>query len=196
MPSAQLLHQDASLFERFLTGEDDAFVELFRRHNRRLFTYAMKLLGDQQQAEDITQELWERVIKLRTSPPHVRNPVGFFIRIARNLCLDQMKRRRRTVALDDIDEARHPSSAAEERTELEEIATAALDRLPFDQREVLVLNIYCGYRFDEIATMLGTSPDAIWARASRARIQLRKIVAAAMGDDPTQRRMNMMEEKR
>jgi RNA polymerase sigma-70 factor (ECF subfamily) len=180
MPSATPIHEDAALFERFLNGEDEAFVALFKRHNRRLFTYAAKILGSHEQAEDITQELWERVIQIRSSPQQIHNPAGFFVRMARNLCLDHLKRGRRTIRLDDADDSPHLGAAATELTEMEEIAVAALDGLPFESREVLVLNLYCGYRFDEIATMLGKSPDAVWARASRARAQLRNIVAAEM----------------
>ena len=74
---------------------------------------------------------------------------------------------------------------SEERSDLEEKLVAALDSLPFETREILVLNAYCGYRFDEIATMLDKSPDAVWARASRARAQLRRMVLA---DDTTKNR--------
>jgi DNA-directed RNA polymerase specialized sigma24 family protein len=65
---------------------------------------------------------------------------------------------------------------------------ASLDELSFDHREVLILNIYCGYRFDEIAAMMGKSPDAIWARASRARAQLRKAVRAMIDGKPGSQR--------
>jgi RNA polymerase sigma-70 factor (ECF subfamily) len=191
MPSATPIHEDAALFERFLNGEDEAFVTLFRRHNRRLFTYAAKILGSHEQAEDITQELWERVIQIRSNPQQIHNPAGFFVRMARNLCLDHLKRDRRTVRLDDADDSPH-RVATTELTEMEEIAVAALDGLPFESREVLVLNLYCGYRFDEIATMLGKSPDAVWARASRARAQLRKIVAAEMEGDRRGGRKNLL----
>jgi DNA-directed RNA polymerase specialized sigma24 family protein len=64
---------------------------------------------------------------------------------------------------------------------MEELAVAALQELPFNHREVLVLNIYCGYSFEEIATMLGKSPEAIWTRASRARSQLRKLIHERRG---------------
>lgn len=168
---------DATLLNTFLTGEDDAFLVLFRRHNQRLFTYCLKIVGDQGLAEDVTQEMWERVIGLREKPQEVRNPVGLFLRIARNLCLDHLKKNRRLVPLDDSDEYNHPAGKGEELSELEEMAVAALDRLPFEYREVLVLNLYCGYRFDEIAVMMGKSSEAIWAQASRGRAQLRKIVA-------------------
>jgi DNA-directed RNA polymerase specialized sigma24 family protein len=66
---------------------------------------------------------------------------------------------------------------------MEELALTALDALPFETREILVLNLYAGYRFDEIAAMLGKSPDAIWARASRGRAQLRTIIAEQIASE-------------
>lgn len=169
---------DLDLFNRFLTGEDEAFVMLFRQHNQRLHTYCLKILGDAEAAEDVTQEMWEKVIGLREKPQEVRSPLGLFFRMARNLCLDHLRKSRRLVPLDDSEEQQmHAEEAQTELTELEEIAVAALDKLSMDYREVLVLNLYCGYRFDEIAVMMGKSPDAVWAQASRARVQLRKIVA-------------------
>lgn len=172
---------DTDLFERFREGDNGAFGELFRRHNPRLYLYCLKIVGDRQGAEDVTQEVWEKVIGLRAERgAEVRNPVGLLIRIARNLCIDHLRRSSRMVAMDEIDERATPMFASSEPGEIEEIAVAALDQLPYDYREVLILNIYCGYRYDEIAAMLDKTPDAIWARASRARTQLRRIVAASM----------------
>ncbi len=172
--------EDSILLARFREGDDRSFLELFRRHNGRILLYCLKIVGDHPVAEDLTQEMWERVIGLRREKVEVRNPVGLFVRIARNLCIDHLRRKGRVIAIPDIDEMSTPMYATSEPTELEETALAALDRLPYDYREVLVLNLYCGYRYDEIAVMLGKSPDAIWARASRARTQLRRMVAAAM----------------
>lgn len=172
--------EDSILFARFREGDDRSFLELFRRHNGRILLYCLKIVGDHPAAEDLTQEMWERVIGLRHETVEVRNPVGLFVRIARNLCIDHLRRKGRVIATPDIDEMATPMYATSAPTELEETALAALERLPYDYREVLVLNLYCGYRYDEIAVMLGKSPDAIWARASRARTQLRRMVAAAM----------------
>ncbi len=55
---------------------------------------------------------------------------------------------------------------------------AALEHLPLPQREVLILNAYSGYRFDEIAEMLGEPVGAIRTRAWRARVQLGRVVSA------------------
>ena len=171
------------LLARFIDGDDAAFLELFRRYNPRLILYAMKILGDRVRAEDVAQEAWERVIALRRSRQQLRSPMGFLLRVARNLCIDAMRARRHHATLDDVNEGAHPNSSSDELSELEQLALDSLEQLPFEQREVLVLNYYCGYRFEEIATMLGRSPDAIWARASRGRARLRQIVATALDEE-------------
>jgi len=173
--------EDGDLYRRFRQGDDRAFNELFRRHNPRLFLYCVKIVSDHNVAEDVTQETWEKVIAMRSGPDgEIRNVGGYLVRMARNSCIDHLRRSRRMTPTEEIDEGVTPMFAPAEPTELEQIAVEALERLPFDYREVLVLNLYCGYRYDEIAAMLDKTPDAIWARASRARTQLRRIVAASM----------------
>ncbi len=70
---------------------------------------------------------------------------------------------------------------AREMSEMEEAVVAALDHLPVEQREVLVLHNYCGYRYDEIALMLGEQPAAVRTRAWRARTRLARIIAELIG---------------
>lgn len=164
------------LLDRYFAGENSALVELYDKHNHRLYLYCLKLLGSPEQAEDLTQELWEKVARLRARPQHVLNPAGFLLTIARNLCFNQLKARKRFSSLDALNDAAHPSYEIRELTELEDLVVSALAELPDDYREVLILNLYSGYRLDEIAVMLGKSPDAIRKRASRARLQLRTMV--------------------
>lgn len=171
---------EAILFKDFLAGDDAAFTQLFKAHNQRIFAYCYKMLGSEEQAQDVAQEVWEKVIDLRKEPPLVENPVGFLMRITRNKCLDVIKLRKNNSSLSDLDDHQHPYEEERETSDEEEIVLRALEKLPAEQREVLVLNIYSGYRFDEIAEMLGKSPDAIWARASRGRAALRKMVMEAM----------------
>jgi RNA polymerase sigma-70 factor (ECF subfamily) len=182
IPIAPMMEDDAAYFDRFLAGDDAAFAELFDRHNHRLYVYCLKFLGRPELAEDVTQELWERVVRLRLDPQPVLNPLGFFLTMARNLCVNTQKRARRFSPLADLPEGVLASeSTGEERSELEEAVQIALARLPLEYREVLILNVYCGYRFDEIATMLGKPSGTIWMRASRARTKLRKMVLAVAG---------------
>jgi RNA polymerase sigma-70 factor (ECF subfamily) len=172
--------RDTELFERHLAGDDGALVELFNAHNNRLYVYCLKLVGSAAAAEDITQEVWERIVRMRLDAPSLRNPAGFFIRMARNLSLNVIRDRRKLSSLDEVGEAALPSVGTRERSEMEEIVELALARLPFEYREVLILNAYSGYNHEEIAAMLGKTPQAIWKRASRAREKLRAIVVTMM----------------
>lgn len=174
--------RDALLLKRFQQGEDSAFLELFRRHNSGLFRYCMKVLGNQNEAEDVAQDTWEKIIQLRNGTQQIHNPSGLIFRIARNACISLLRHRGRWITVEEFDENTLPLYSAESPSELEEVALAALEELPFEYREVLILHLYCGYRYDEIAEMMERTPEAIWARASRARGQLRKMVAAAIGN--------------
>ena len=177
-----VVRDDAELFDRFLRGDDRALVELFDKHNRRLFLYCQQFVGNAHHAEDITQELWERVIRLRTSKTAtLENPVGLFLTIARNLCVDAQRKQRSHVAIDDLTDKDHPIEHFRELSELEELVIQALPLLPAQQREVLVLNAYSGYRFDEIAEMLGEPVGAIRTRAWRARTHLARVISVQLG---------------
>ncbi|MBS1911605.1 MAG: sigma-70 family RNA polymerase sigma factor [Bacteroidetes bacterium] len=175
------------LFQRFIGGDNQAFRVLYVRHNQRVLGYCGRMVCDPLHAEDLAQEAWGRLIELRSGQRLLENPIGFLMRIARNLCLDYLKANRRQVSLNNVNEAELPVSFIPEPSELEELVVRSLQRLSFDHREVLVLNIYCGYSLEEIARMLGKTPQAIWTRASRARAALRAIVQKAGGRDGSAR---------
>ncbi len=167
---------------RFLEGDDRAFEMIFAEHNPRLFAYCIKMVKDRSVAEDLAQETWVRTIGLRTRERgSVENLYGMIYRIARNLSLDHLKsyRERNRTTTEDLGAA-HPVTSQKERSAEEEIVLRALDELPFDYRETILLHTYSGYSYEEIAQMLEKTPDAIWARASRARKRLREIVTREM----------------
>jgi len=175
-PVRMTANEDVALLNRFIDGDDAAFIELFDRHHHRLYLYCLKLVGSAAQAEDLMQEVWERVIKLRVNPQRIQNPGGFFATMARNLCLNYLKMQRRHTVLNTfIDQPTHVEPQGS-LSDLEELVHRSLEKLPLEYREVLVLNIYCDYDYGEIAEMLGKNVTAIRMRASRARAQLRKII--------------------
>lgn len=172
---------DFVLFQQFLAGSDEAFRAFFLRHNQRLFSYCLKMTKSHHVAEDLLQEAWIRAIDRRTkdSSP-IQNPVGLMVRIVRNLCIDYSRSKKDLQPLGEASASDHPSYELHERSVEQEIVLRCLDRLPFDYREVLVLNAYSGYSYEDIAVMLDKSPDAIWARASRARKKLREMVVVEL----------------
>lgn len=167
---------DVALLNRYVAGDDTAFAELFDRHHHRLYLYCLKIVGDDQQAEDLMQEAWERVIKLRLKPQRIDNPAGFLVTVTRNLCFNHVKQQRRRSFLNTFLDRSDTSVAAHERSDLSAHMQHALSQLTVEYREVLVLHAYCDYDYDEIAAMLGMNVTAIRMRASRARAQLRTIL--------------------
>ena len=77
-----------------------------------------------------------------------------------------------------ITDLTHAIAETEEMSSMEEMVVVAREKLPLSQREVLILNAYSGYTFEEIAQMTGESHGAVRTRAWRARTQLKRIVAA------------------
>ncbi|HWF44336.1 MAG TPA: RNA polymerase sigma factor [Candidatus Kapabacteria bacterium] len=162
-----------ALFEQFLAGDNAAFAELHRELNPRLSAYCYKLAPEH--SEDIVQEMWERVIAMRSKASRqtpIDSPLAFLFRMLKNIAIDHFRRSKETRALTEEDSDRTAPTV----TDLEALILEAFEKLSFDDREVLVLNIYSGYKFGEIAEMQGKSVDAVWAQASRARARLRAIV--------------------
>ena len=182
---------DRELFARFIDGDDGAFMELFNRHASRLYIYCLKFVHDRQQAHDIMQDVWERMIRFRSErkPPPDR-PLGLLLRTVHNLALNHLRNHKGHLSLDDMPEWRQPPGHAREMSEMEELVVAALDRLPIPLRRVLVLHAYSGYQYEEIAAMLGEPAGAIRTRAWRARTQLARIIAALLGMDDTDNQTN------
>lgn len=168
--------EECQLLGDFFAGDDAAFNELFRRYNKKLSVFALKMLGNREHAVDLAQDTWSRVIDQRRKPQHVEYVGGYLFRIARNLCLDRLRARKEHPSIDEIPENQHPKSHPVEQTDIEEIVVRALDELPDEDRELLILHTYVGYGYDEIAEMQSKKPEAVWTRASRARSKLRDIV--------------------
>lgn len=169
---------DVRLFDLFLAGDDAAFIELFDRHTPRLGKYCRKMVGDVSTVEDLLQDLWEKVYRLRKdargTPP---NPLGLLYWMTRNLCLNHIRGNRRHASLEDIPEGAQPSVVGRELSQMEEIVVIALEQLPMQQREVLILNAYSGYTLEDIGQMMGESAGSIRTRAWRARTQLKRLIA-------------------
>ena len=177
---------DRRLVERIAAGEESVMLELFDRHHHRLHLYCLSMVGDREAAADLAQEQWLRLIAFIRSGAEIRSPVGLMLTIARNLCLNHLRLTRPHLSLEDLPESDHPVAHSRELSHLEELVVLSLPRLPFAQREVLTLHAYCGYRFEEIAEMLGEPAGVVRMRASRARSALGRIISAILAIEEDQ----------
>ena len=179
--------REASLIARCAAGDEDACAELVDEHQRLVFQLALNLLGDTQEALDLSQEVFLRVF--RTLPSFRGNSTlrTWIYRITVNQAKNRLRwwRRRRRAQQVSLDEhvREHGDLATDavgsspdrvlRQKEIGNRLREALDRLPFDQRTAIVLREIDGLSYDEIAFSLGVAVGTIKSRLARARESLR-----------------------
>lgn len=177
---------EAALIERCRTGDEAACSELVATHQRMVFTLALHLLGDRDEALDLSQEVFLRVFRTLASFRGQSALRTWIYRIVVNQARNRQRwwRRRRRSEQVSLDEHLQQFGDLESKTEVlpdrllasKEAASriwSALDRLPFDQRTALILREVDGLRYEEIAFSLGVAVGTVKSRLTRARQALR-----------------------
>jgi RNA polymerase sigma-70 factor (ECF subfamily) len=178
---------DWALVQQCAAGDEEACSRLVTDHQRMVYQLALHLLGDPQEALDVSQEVFLRVFRTLAQFRGQSTLRTWIYRIVVNQASNRQRwwrRRRRAqqVALDEhtathgeLAEVRsfaQPDSVLAQH----EAATrvwGALDGLPFDQRAVVVLREIDGLSYEEIATSLGVAVGTVKSRLARARESLR-----------------------
>jgi RNA polymerase sigma-70 factor, ECF subfamily len=178
--------REATLIRRCAAGDETACAELVAEHQRMVFTLSLHLLGDRDEALDLSQEVFLRVFRTLSSFRGQSALRTWIYRIVINQARNRQRwwrRRHRNsqVSLDDhlqqcgeleSDTAVLPDRALASKETAERI-WGALDRLPFDQRTALILREIDGLRYEEIAFSLGVAVGTVKSRLTRARQALR-----------------------
>jgi RNA polymerase sigma-70 factor (ECF subfamily) len=184
---SELAGGEAALIERCAAGEELACAELVAGHERMVYTLALHLLGDRDEALDLSQEVFLRVFRTIHSFRGHSALKTWIYRIVINQARNRQRfwrRRRRAdqVSLDqhvaEHGELKQPGDGASPdralaRKELASRLWAALNDLPFDHRTVVVLREIDGLSYDEIAYSLGVAVGTVKSRLTRARQALR-----------------------
>lgn len=171
---------DATLVVRAREGDSAAFEVLVRRYQRRIYQLALRMTASTGDADDITQEVfltaWRRLPEIRQEAAFV----GWLYRTATNRCLNLLRRRRPTAELDETTMAevsgRQDPQRSTEASEQLTALSAALTRLAPQQRAVWLLREAHGRSYEEIASLLDTTPHAVRGRLARARVQLAEVM--------------------
>jgi RNA polymerase sigma-70 factor (ECF subfamily) len=165
----------------FADGDDFAFDALYRRNYDWVQRLAYQILRNQQDAQDIAQDAFLRVIASRNNWQATARFKTWMHRIVVNLCLKRQKSLRRQEAisleelLEDFDELPLGllSPEGDLARETAEVLQDAFSHLPERQRQVVELRLQ-GYSIPQIARLLGCSRGAVDALLHRARKSLRK----------------------
>ena len=178
--------REAALVQRCAAGDDVAFADLVAEHQRMVVQLAMNLLGDRDEALDLSQEVFLRVFRTIQRFRGQSSLRTWIYRIAVNQARNRHRFWRRRHRADQVSLDEHVAAYGEflssngatpdrilAQKELAERLQSALDRLPFDQRTAIVLREVDGLSYDEIAFSLGVAVGTVKSRLTRARQALR-----------------------
>src|SRR5437870_971764 len=178
--------REATLVQRCAARDEAACAELVAEHQRMVVQLAVNLLGDRDEALDLSQEVFLRVFRTIHRFRGHSTLRTWIYRIAVNQARNRHRFWRRRHRNDQVSLDEHVATHGEflsggestpdrvlAQKELAEQLQAALDRLPFDQRTAIVLREVDGLSYEEIAYSLGVAIGTVKSRLTRARQALR-----------------------
>lgn len=178
---------DHELINLFIAGNVNALEALVLRHKDKLYTSIHFLVKDKYLAEDIFQDVFIRIIDTVRGGRYTDEGkfLPWAMRIAHNLCVDHFRKVKRTPTIktgedqDIFEVLNFTEENAEEkmiRQQSHNRVRAMLDKLPEDQREVIILRHYADMSFKEIADITGCSINTALGRMRYGLINLRKMM--------------------
>ncbi len=181
------LDVETSLIERCLRGEQGAWEELVKTHTRRVYSICYRFTNRDNEAQDLTQEVFLRVFKTLGS---FRSGEGSFVvwlsRLTRNLLVDHYRRTKHERVTDSIGDKLgilEEKTAQHSRTdglvagrEAGELLQAALQRLSPELREAVILRDLEELEYREIARVLNVPEGTVKSRLNRGRAELARVL--------------------
>lgn len=169
--------REDALLRRMADGDEGALEELVDRWYSRIYAYALRTTGREQDAQDVTQETFLAVLRYRKTFVR-RNFQSWLFTIAHHKCVDLFRLQGRLAAApEELDKLSgpDPSDQVLDRAALEQ----ALDRLPPLQREAAVLHYFHGFTPKEIAAMTDSPLSTVRWRLAAARRAMAEMLKEA-----------------
>ena len=156
---------------------DAQILDIYQRHRRGLFALALSITGCPMRAEDAVHDAFARLCRMNLA--HASNADAYAFIAVRNAALDQVRRSDRAMSVEQAPVALFDFSVSDpERRamdwEQQQCVAREVEKLSADQREVVVMRIYGGLRFAQIAAILGAPLPTVVARYRRALQRLKQ----------------------
>lgn len=188
---AAQVEDDVDLMLRVKAGDAEAFNQLMDRYQRTVVNLVFRFTGDAENAEDLAQEVFLRIYR---AAPRYEPKAKFFTylyQVTLNLCRNERERsgRRKASSLDagekgwDIPDPEVGAEGLVQRQETASQVQAAIQELPQEQRQLLVLQRFQELGYEELAEVTSQTVSAVKAKLHRARLALRKKLEPLLGKD-------------
>ena len=181
---------DEELILRFYEGDREALAVIFERHKEGVFNFALRMLNNRADAEDIISDTFSRVCDNRHRFIQNARFKTWLYTISRNACIDKIRSRRKWGSMwfenkdsseqtqMDFPSADESASQVLDRKEMAQHIQTAINKLPSDQREAIILREFQDLAYEEISQILGCSLSNVKILIYRARVQLKDSIPA------------------
>ena len=180
---------EESLIKQAQQGDHDAFEQLVLKHQNKVYTIAVHLVKDRDEAADLAQEAFMKAWQNLSSFHGESSFSTWMHRLTTNICLDYLRKQARrqaiatAVSLEDedsgwvepADHSQDPQNKLE-HLEMKDTLRQALAQLPEHHRQPLIMREISGLSYQEIAQALAVDLGTVKSRIARARLNLRKIL--------------------
>ena len=184
-PEQKRIEVDESLFPRIAEGDKEAFICLYEQSRNAVFSYALSLLRNYDDAEDAAEDTF---LKIR-SAAHLYKPMGkpmaWVITITRNICLMRLRELKKNTdsPIDDLDfqaDRDNPGLAAFGDVEDRFVLAKAMEQLAEEECQIIFLHAVSGLRHREIAGIVGMPLATVLSKYRRGLKKLRKSLEENM----------------
>ncbi len=177
------LHNETILLAKVANGDERAFSELFDVHFNKLGNHVFRITKSLEVSEEIVQDTFIKIWLGREKLKEVRNFSDYLFIVGKNLTLDHLRKRAKQMVLSADLEAylKDAESTAETENPLENyraLIDNAVDKLPAQAKKVYIMSRHQRFKYDEIATSLGISPETVKKHIQYAVSFIKKDVSA------------------
>ena len=180
-PSNRNVHDraaDVSLeawLSRMGAGDESVLGEVYGLTRAAVFGYALSLLKNTYDAEDVMQECYLKLCADPTAYQAQGKPMAYLLRLVRNLCIDRLRSRQRRGEANLPDEPMFPAAGLTPEDRL--VVRSCLEGLGDREQQVILLHVLGGFRFHEIASFTGEPLSTVLSRYRRAMKKLRVLLS-------------------
>ncbi|WP_421810542.1 RNA polymerase sigma factor [Flagellimonas sp.] len=164
---------DEILMQKVAEGNLDVLKVLFDRHHKHVYNFLYKMSGDSMLSEDLTQDVFYKLIKYRSSYKN-GSFVSWLFTIARNNLKSHFSRNHKYHDGLEVLEYKSDGEGDENLEDYSQLQQA-LNRLDPEDRELVILNRYKEIRYEELAEIMGSTPGAMKTKVCRILKKLKKI---------------------
>lgn len=163
---------DRSVIERVLRGDTEAFNILVRQWEKPIYNFILRMIGDRDEAMDLSQDCFMKAYRELAALKDRDRFSSWLYRIAHNTCLSRIRKNRGRTWTELDPETGSEHAAPENRMAVHR----ALQDLPADQREAVVLKVFHGLKFEEIAVIQDAPVSTVKSRLYMGFEKLRGIL--------------------